>query len=142
MQAISVGQSIGRFSCTLFFLKSPHRHTFVFTRWNKFTGRVARKTIFIAQPNGRIGLKRVLDQRKNFSECFIQIPAGSQRSGQPIQRGGTFFATTLGLLALAQFCRQVTDNECDHEIGAEHQEVMKVGDVKREARGDEEKIPK
>src|SRR4029077_14330155 len=133
---------IGGFSRALFFLKRPHRHTFVFTRWNKFTGRMPRKTIFIAQPNRRIALKRVLDQRKNSRECFIQIAAGSQRSGQSIQGGGTFFTTTLGLLALAQFCRQVTDDERDHEISAEHQEVVKVGDVKREAWRDEEKIPK
>ena len=101
-----------------------------------------RQTVFIAQPNRRIGLKRVLDQRKNFRECFIQIPAGSQRSRQSIECRGTFFATTLGLFAFAQLRREVTDNECDHEIGAEHQEVVEVGDVKREARGDEEKIPK
>ena len=35
----------------------------------------------------------------------------------------------------------MTDDERDHEIRAEHHDVVKMRDVKSEARRDEEKIP-
>jgi hypothetical protein len=35
----------------------------------------------------------------------------------------------------------MTDNNGDHEVGAEHQEILEVTDVKGEARRNEEKIP-
>ena len=99
------------------------------------------KATLVAQPNRRISLESFFDQRQNFRQSFIEIAAGSERARETIKRGGAFFAPALRLLALAQFCREVTDDERDHEIGAEHHEVVKMGDVKSEARRNEQKIP-
>ena len=99
------------------------------------------KTALVAQPNGGVGLKRFFDQRQDFRQRFIEIAAGGERARQSIERGGALFAAALGLFALAQLRGEMTDDERDHEIGAEHHEIVEVRDVKSEARRNEEEIP-
>ena len=86
-------------------------------------------------------LESFLDQRQDFRQRFIEIAAGGERASQSIKRGGAFLAAAFRLFALAQLRGEMTDDERDHEIGAEHHEVVELADVKSEARRNEEKIP-
>src|SRR6267143_409296 len=142
MQRSRVRKRVGGSSGGLFFLKRPDGDAFIFARWRECTGPMAGKTVFISQPNRRISLESFFDQRQNFRQSFIEIAAGSERAYETVKRCGAFLAPALRLFAFAQFCREVTDDKRDNEIRAEHQEVVKMGDVKGEAWRNEQKIPK
>ena len=55
-----------------------------------------RQAAFVAQPDRRIRLKEISDQRQNFGQRFVEIAAGGERARQTIKRGGAFFAAALG----------------------------------------------
>ena len=141
MQRVGIGKRVGRFPGGLLFLKSPGRDALVFARGRERAGRMLRKAAFVAQQHGGIGLKDILDQGQSFGQRFIEIATGGERAGQPIERGGAFFATAFRLFALAQLGGEMTDDERDDEIGAEHHEVVQLADVKGEARRNEEEVP-
>src|SRR4029077_3977790 len=142
VQCVGIRQCIGRSSGALFFLKRPDGDAFIFARWRESCRRFTRKAALVVQPNRRISFESFFDKRQNFRQGCIEIAAGGEGSCETVKSGGPFFTPALRLFALPQFCREVTDDERDHEIGAEHHEVVEVGDVKGEARRDEEKIPK
>src|SRR6266496_740574 len=102
---------------------------------------MAGKTAFISQPNRRIGLKKVFDQRQNFRHRFAEIAAGGQRTGQTIERGSALFAAAFRLFALAQLRGEMADDERDDEIRTEHHHILKLADVKSEAWRNIKKIP-
>ena len=126
VQRVGIGKRVGRFPGGLLFLKRPRGDAFVFARGRERAGRMLRKTVFIAQQNSRIGLKRTLDQGQSLGQRFIEIAAGGERAGQTIERGGALFAAAFRLFALAQLRGEMTDDERDHEIGAEHHEVVQL----------------
>src|SRR4029077_4147536 len=141
MQRIGVRKCVGRSSGALLLLKRPHCDAFVFARRNERARPVARQTAFIAQPNRSIGEERTFDQRENLWECFVKIAAGGKRPRQTIQSGSAFFAAALRLFALAKLAGKMSDHDRDHEIRAEHHEILNLADVKGETRGNEQKIP-
>src|SRR4029450_5979720 len=99
------------------------------------------QTVFVAQPHCRIALKEIFNQLQNPWAPFTQIATGGEHARQPIQSRGPFFATALGLFALAQLRGQMTDYERDHEVRAEHHEVLKLLNVERKARRNIKEIP-
>src|SRR5262245_52606093 len=101
-----------------------------------------RHTIFITKPNSRIRLEEISDQLQHFRKRFTEIAAGGQRTRQTIQRRGTFFPAALGLFALVQLRREMSDDDGDNKVSAEHHEVFELTDVKSEAGRDEKKIQK
>src|SRR5215472_5240497 len=99
------------------------------------------QTIFITKPHRCVGLKKISDQLQHFWKRFAKIAAGGQRTRQTIQSRGAFFPAALGLFAFVQLGRQMSDDNSDDEVSAEHHEVFEFADVKREAWRNEQKVP-
>src|SRR6516162_10870413 len=99
------------------------------------------QAIFIPQPDCGIRLKKIPYQLQHFWQRLIQIATGSKRTGQPVQSGGAFFTAALSLLAFVQLRGQMSNDNRDDEIRAEHHEVLELADVKRVARRNEQKVP-
>ena len=142
MQRVGIGKRVGRSSRRSAFFETPTSATLssLLEGANVLAG-CSERPLSSRSQTAASAWKEFFDQRQDLGQRFIEIAAGGERAGQAIERGGAFFAAAFRLFALAQLCGEMTDDERDHEIGAEHHEVVKVRDVKGEARRNEEKIP-
>src|SRR5262249_46049584 len=113
----------------------------VLFRWHKAAGRMLCQPVFITKPDCRIGPKKISDQLQHFGKRFTEITAGGKGTRQTIQSRGTFFTAALGLFALVQLRRQMSDDNSDNKIRTEHHEVFELTDVKSEAWRNEQEVP-
>src|ERR1700746_3522905 len=100
-----------------------------------------RQALFIAYPDCRIRLNEVSDQRQDSLQRLAQIAAGGERPRETIQSHGTLFPAALGLCAFMQLGCQMSDDNGDDEVRAEHHEVLELADVKSEVWRYEQKVP-
>src|SRR5215468_3552341 len=100
-----------------------------------------RQAIFVTQPHCGIRPKEISYQLQDFRQRLTKIAAGGQLTRQTIQSRGAFFPATFGLFTFVQLRCQMSDNHGDDEVRAEHHEVFKFTDVKREAWRDEQEVP-
>ena len=95
----------------------------------------------IRQPDSRICVEGFFNQRKNFRQCLVETFARGETARKTVKGRGAFFPAPLGLFALAQLRSEMTDDDRDNEVDAEHHEIVQMTDVKSESWRDEQKIP-
>ncbi len=85
--------------------------------------------------------KKFLIRASALGSASSRSRLAASAAGQAVERGGALFAASFRLFAFAQLRSEMPDDERDHEIRAEHHEVVQMRDVKSEARRNEQEIP-